>query len=223
MSSKSLQPRVFVLSHTTGGGIELIPPDEYTTYVNRFQGRQGITDSMEETSSPHVKLHRFVKDYAAVSSTMATLQVSEGATVAPAEHSQALAALKVPCKSYVAPTTGLVLPRLAAASNPRAYPQPQESVLVFKEFLVHDAPTDEDLEQWDALHTESQGRIAELAGSPQEAQVTIRADLGYKNPHDRQGINQYTVVSVKHNLAVLYSYICNCHSCSCCHSVLTDV
>lgn len=197
MSSKSLLPRVFVLSHTTGGGIELIPPDEYDTYVSRFQGRQGITDCVEDTNSPHVKLHRFVKDYAAVSSTMATLQVSEGAVVAPAQHSQALAALKMPCKSYVAPTTGLVLPRLAAASDPRAYPHPQESVLVVKEFLVHDAPTDGDTEQWEALHTECKRRVDELASSPPEdhAQVAVlHWSRLQKQAQQTAGVSHCTVV-----------------------------
>lgn len=165
-SSKTLPPRVFIVSHSTGGGIELIPPDEYTAYVRRFKGKQGVTDSLEETSSPHVKLHRFVKDYAAVDSTVAKMPVSEGAIMAAAEHSQAISALKMPCKTYVAPTSGLLLPRLAAASNLQTRAQRQESVLVVKEFLVHDAPTDKDVEQWQALHAQCQDRIAELADNP---------------------------------------------------------
>eukprot|EP00892_Ulva_mutabilis_P004753 jgi/Ulvmu1/264/UM001_0268.1 len=176
-SSRSVLPRIFAVSCSTGGGMEIIPPHEYGAYVRSHQGKQGVTDRVEETSSPHVKLHRFVMEHAAVGSTLATLPVSEGAMVAPAEPSLALASLKVPCKSYVAPTAGLVLPRLAAASDPQADPQPQASVLVVKEFLVHDAPTQEDLEQLQSLHAACDSRVAELTsdaadeGSAEEQSV----------------------------------------------------
>lgn len=164
--------------------MEMIPPHEYSAYVASNQNQQGVTDSLLSTSSPHVKLHRFVKDYAVTTTAVAVLPVSEGTNVAPAEHSQALGLLKVPCKSYVAPTAGLTLPRLAAASDPHAYPQPQASVLVVKEFLVHDAPTDEDIEQWQALHTQCDSLAADLIEAPAptrdvEVAVLARSNHAY--------------------------------------------
>lgn len=161
-SSKSLKPRVFLVNHSTGGGMEFIPPEEYTSYVNQFQGKQGVIDVVDETSCPYVKLHRFVKDYAAVWSTVPALPVSEGAVVAPAQHCQAMASLKMPCKAHVSPTAGLVLPRLAAASDPQASAQPPESVLLVKEFMVHDAPKEEDIQRWQELHTQCKQRLTQF-------------------------------------------------------------
>lgn len=150
--ASALAPRVFVISQE-GAGMELLHPSTYLQYVSMHQGRQGVTDTTDELPGAGVTLHRFVKELEEVRCTVRPMWVSEGATVGVPGQSHALSALKLPCNSFPRPTAGLLLPRVAAPTQPAEIPEIKPTLLLLKEFLIY-ASSEETIKKCLEVHSQ---------------------------------------------------------------------
>jgi hypothetical protein len=147
-----LPARVFLMSQN-GTGMEMLHPQSYVDYVETYRGKQGVTDTMDELPGTNITLHRFVKELEEVQCTVQPMSVSEGALVGMPGEAHAFSALRLPCNSYTRPTAGLLLPRIAAPTQPRTIPEVKPMVLLVKEFLIHNT-SDETAKRCSEVHTQ---------------------------------------------------------------------
>lgn len=142
--------------------MEILPSADYKAYAARNSGKQGVTDTVDKIPGTGITLHRFMKEREEVTSTVQPLMVAEGAVITCPEVSRAISALKVPCKSHLRPSAGLMLPRVAVPSQQISTELEVKPLLILcKEFLVY-STTAKDVETFLELHKQCDKQLWQL-------------------------------------------------------------
>jgi hypothetical protein len=140
-----LTPRVFVLS-PSGRCVEFLRPGVYERYSWQHSQQQGVTELRSDVGS--LTVHRFVHHLSPSPPVPEPLPVAEGVSSEVPETIRAVGSLRVPSRLYPAVSTGLVLPRVAAARPAPKATSALPPVLLMREFLLHQAPSAELLQRY---------------------------------------------------------------------------
>ena len=190
-SDAQLTPRVFVISQS-GRCAEFLRPGIFEAYTDQYRDFPGVTELQSTHGS--VTIHRFVQHLAPTPPEPAPLPVSEGRQGQAPEPLRALQALQVPKKLYPTASTGIALPRIAAARPAHFDGLALPPVLLMREFLVYDVPSEEQVAIFATAHQDAGAEAATFAAAEAQEEVCplpLRKLPTSAKHSDRQGTVRY--------------------------------